>query len=48
MANTDGFEFYIEKSKEDLAKSIVADWEKTVGVADGVSHVQSYVYQRCK
>jgi len=32
MANTDGFEFYIEKSKEDLAKSIVADWEKTVGL----------------
>ena len=32
MANTDGFEFYIEKSKEDLAKSIVAEWEKIVGL----------------
>ena len=32
MANTDGFEFYIEKSKEELAKAIVAEWEKTVGL----------------
>ena len=32
MANTDGFEFYIEESKEDLAKSIVAEWEKVVGL----------------
>lgn len=32
MANTDGFEFYVEKSKEDLAKSIVFEWEKITGL----------------
>lgn len=32
MANTDGFEFFIEKDKEELAKQLVSEWEKVVGL----------------